>query len=80
MKALKEKLQKRGSQMVSLLSGTKLTDAMSGFRGLQPEAALRMNVFSSFVYTLQTTIQAGTNQMTMAHVPVDANTPTRRNR
>ena len=76
----KKMLQKLGSKTVSLLSGTKATDATSGFRAYSREAALRLNVFSKFTYTLETVIQAGANQMAVAHVPIRVNAPTRGSR
>ena len=39
-----------------------------------------MNVFSKFTYTLETIIQAGKNQIAVAHVPIQANGPTRQSR
>lgn len=77
---VKKKLQRLGSKMVSLLSGIEVPDATSGFRAYSREAALRLNVFSKFSYTLETIIQAGKNQISVAHVPVTANGPRRESR
>ena len=55
----KKKLQKIGSFVVRTLSETSVPDAVSGFRALSREAALQMNVVSSFSYTIETVIQAG---------------------
>ena len=77
---LKRNLQRLGSRVVSLLSNVRIPDVTSGFRAYSREAALRLNVFSKFSYTLETVIQAGTNQMSVAHVPVQANGPTRQSR
>ena len=77
---LKKILQRLGSRTVSLLSNVSIPDATSGFRAYSREAALRLNVFSKFSYTLETVIQAGKNQMAVVHVPVQANGPERPSR
>jgi hypothetical protein len=65
---------------VSFLSGVHLPDVTSGFRAYSREAALRLNVFSKFTYTLETIIQAGKNQISVAHIPIQANSPIRASR
>ena len=55
------------------LSGIELLDSTSGFRAYSREAALRLNVFSKFTYTLETLIQAGKKNLVVAHVPVRVN-------
>ena len=77
---LKKTLQKLGSRTVSLLSNVSIPDATSGFRAYSRDAAMRLNVFSKFSYTLETIIQAGKNQMAVVHVPVHANGPERPSR
>jgi len=77
---LKKMLQKLGSRTVSFLSNVSIPDATSGFRAYSRDAAMRLNVFSKFSYTLETVIQAGKNQMAVVHVPVQANGPTRTSR
>src|SRR5439155_752875 len=59
------------------VSGTRVPDAASGFRAFSRRAALRLNVFSDFTYTLETIIQAGKKHIPIAHVPVETN-PERR--
>jgi glycosyltransferase involved in cell wall biosynthesis len=77
---MKKTLQKLGSMTVSFLSNVQVPDATSGFRAYSREAALRLNVFSKFTYTLETIIQAGKSQMAVAHVPIQANGPLRPSR
>jgi glycosyltransferase involved in cell wall biosynthesis len=77
---LKKILQSFGSRTVSLLSNVSIPDATSGFRAYSRDAAMRLNVFSRFSYTLETIIQAGKNQMAVVHVPVHANGPERPSR
>ena len=56
---------------VRQLSGTSVPDATSGFRAFSRRAALRLNVFTDFTYTLETIIQAGKKHIPIAHVPID---------
>ena len=62
------------------LSGIELLDSTSGFRAYSREAALRLNVFSKFTYTLETLIQAGKKNLTVAHVQVRVNEKLRESR
>ena len=70
-------LQRLGSWVVRQLSGTTVPDAASGFRAFSRRAALRLNVFTEFTYTLETIIQAGKKHIPIAHVPIRTN-PERR--
>jgi glycosyltransferase involved in cell wall biosynthesis len=73
----KRVLQRVGSWAVRQLSGTSVPDAASGFRAFSRRAALRLNVFTRFTYTLETIIQAGKKHIPIAHVPIGIN-PDRR--
>ncbi len=77
---VKRLLQKLGSWVVRTLSGTHVRDAPSGFRALTRDAALRLNVFSRYTYTLETIIQAGHSNLRIVDVPVRVNAPTRPSR
>lgn len=70
---IKKQLQKIGSWVVRLASKTNIPDAPSGFRAMSREAALRLNVFNDYTYTLETIIQAGQKNMHIASVPVRVN-------
>ncbi len=70
---LKKWLQKLGSWVVRKVSGTDIPDAPSGFRAFSKEAAMRINVFSEYTYTLETIIQAGQKNMAITSVPVRVN-------
>ena len=74
---VKKALHKFGSLVVRQLSGTELPDAVSGFRAISREAALRLNIVSSFSYTVEMIIQAGRKNMAVTHVPVAVNPKTR---
>ena len=70
---IKKSLQRIGSWVVRVVSRTDVPDAPSGFRAISRAAAMRMNVFSRYTYTLETLIQAGQHNMAVAWVPVRVN-------
>jgi len=76
----KKLLENLGSAVVRGLSGLALPDAVSGFRAISREAALGLNIVSSFSYTIEMLIQAGKKQMTVISVPVRTNPKTRESR
>ncbi|MDY6782645.1 MAG: glycosyltransferase family 2 protein [Cyanobacteriota bacterium] len=69
----KKLLQKLGSWVVRLASHTSIPDAPSGFRAMSREAALRLNVFNEYTYTLETIIEAGQKGMAITSVPIQTN-------
>jgi len=77
---LKKVLHRIGDRVMEQLSGIELLDSTSGFRAYSREAALRLNVFSKFTYTLETLIQAGKKNLVVAHVPVRVNEKLRESR
>ena len=77
---LKKLLQRMGSAVVRYVSGTSVPDAPSGFRAISREAALRLNVQTSFSYTLETIIQAGRKNLVVGHVPIVTNPVLRESR
>jgi glycosyltransferase involved in cell wall biosynthesis len=70
---IKKILQKLGSWIVRLASGTDIPDAPSGFRAFSREAAMRTRVYSRYTYTLETIIQAGQRGMNVTSVPIRTN-------
>ncbi len=70
---IKKLLQKLGSFVVRIASKTDIPDAPSGFRAISREAALRLNVFNEYTYTLETIIQAGQRGMAITYVPIRTN-------
>ena len=70
---LKKALQVLGSRVVRAASQTSVMDAPSGFRAITREAAMRLNIFSSYSYTLETLIQAGHIGIATTSVPVEVN-------
>jgi len=80
MSAFKRLLQRIGSRTVGLASGIRVSDVTSGFRAFSREAAMQINVFNPFTYTLETVIQAGNRNLGVQSVPVRTNAPTRPSR
>jgi glycosyltransferase involved in cell wall biosynthesis len=76
----KKGLQRLGSWVVRRLSGTEISDATSGFRAYNREAALQLLVVDNFTYTLESLIQAGKMLVAVAEVPIETNPQTRESR
>ena len=76
----KRLLQRLGSWTVRRLSRSGVADATSGFRAFSREAALRLNVFSRYTYTLETIVQASERNLRIVSVPVRTNPVGRRSR
>ncbi len=70
---VKKILQKLGSRVVRVVSKTKVEDVTSGFRAINRDSALRMNVFNEYTYTLETIIQAGQKNIAITSVPIRTN-------
>ena len=70
---VKKGLQRFGSWVVRKLSGTTIPDAPSGFRAISRGAALKLNVFNEYTYTLETIIQAGVKGISIQSVPIRTN-------
>ena len=77
---LKKLLQKTGSWVMRLISSTDVEDAPSGFRAFSREAAVQMNVFDNYTYTLETIIQARAKGLRLACVSVGVNPELRKSR
>lgn len=69
----KKFLQKLGSWVVRVASNTNIPDAPSGFRAISREAAMQLNVFNEYTYTLEMIIQAGQKGMSITSVPIRIN-------
>ncbi|HXG09232.1 MAG TPA: glycosyltransferase family 2 protein [Gemmataceae bacterium] len=77
---LKRFLHRLGNQVIRALSSAAVADAPCGFRALTRDAALRLNVFGDFTYTLETIIQAHWSNLRLVSVPIRVNAPTRPSR
>ncbi|MCI0453745.1 MAG: glycosyltransferase family 2 protein [Candidatus Dadabacteria bacterium] len=69
----KKLLQKLGSWVVRIFSNTDIQDVTSGFRAISRDAALRLNVFNEYTYTLEMIIQAGQKGMPITSIPIRTN-------
>lgn len=76
----KRLLQKVGSLVVRLVSGVEIPDAVSGFRAMSRQAAMRINIVSSFSYTIEMLIQSRAKGFAVVAVPVRTNPKTRESR
>ncbi len=76
----KKCLQFLGSKIVRLLSSSTVEDAPSGFRAFSRDAALAINVFDNYTYTIETVIQSKTKGLHLVSVPVRVNSCYRKSR
>lgn len=76
----KKFLQKLGSTIVRILSGTTIPDAVSGFRAFSRDAAMQLNILTSYSYTVETILQAGKRNLSIQSVPIGINPQTRESR
>jgi glycosyltransferase involved in cell wall biosynthesis len=77
---LKKLLQRLGSWVTRLASGTDVEDAPSGFRAISRAAAMRLHVFNRYTYTVETIIQAGQKGIAIATIPIEVNPSSRPSR
>lgn len=77
---IKKTLQKLGSWVMRLISSTKVADSTSGFRAFSRNAAMQINVFDNYTYTLETIIQAKAKGLDIISVPIRVNSDLRESR
>lgn len=77
---VKKGLQRLGSWVTRVASGTDVEDAPSGFRAMSREAAMRLQVFNRYTYTVETIIQAGQKGIAIETVPIEVNPSVRPSR
>ncbi len=77
---LKKRLQRFGSWVVRRFSGTSVRDAASGFRAFSRDAALRLQVYGKYSYTMETLVQARAEGLAVTGVPIRTNPQTRPSR
>ena len=77
---LKRAMEHLGSSVIRRVSNTNVPDTVSGFRAFSRYAALRMQVYNPYSYTLETLIQAGKGLMKIESVPIETNATTRASR
>lgn len=77
---LKRLLYRAGRAAMNRLCGTRAPDPVSGFRALSRDAAVEINIFSCYSYTLEMIIQAEHKRLGIAHIPIRTNTVRRPSR
>ena len=70
---IKKTLQKFGSFVVKIISGVDIKDAASGFRALNRNAMLHLNIFNDFTYTIEMLIQAKFKNLLVKNVDIRVN-------
>ena len=70
---IKRFLEWFGSWVLRYLSETDAPDAASGFRAYSRFAALRVQVYNNYSYTLETLIQAGKERLSIKHLSIETN-------
>lgn len=78
--ATKKVLQRVGTAILNKAAGTAVPDAPSGFRAYSRDAAMRLNVVTSFSYTMETIIQAAHKRLHIESIPITTNPKTRESR
>lgn len=76
----KKALQKFGTWVLNKAAGTNVPDAPSGFRAYSRESLFQINVVTRFSYAMETIIQAGNKNLSIASVPITTNPKTRESR
>lgn len=77
---LKKLLQKFGSWVMRLISSAKVEDAPSGFRAFSRSAAMQLNIFDKYTYTMETIIQAKAKGLRIISVPIRVNPELRKSK
>lgn len=72
--------QNLGSKIISIISGTKILDATSGFRAFSRASAKSLNIFNNFTYTHETILQASYNNLRIESILINTNIVTRPSR
>jgi len=76
----KRLMEHLGSFLMRRVSKTNVPDTVSGFRAFSRYAALRLQVYNPYSYTLETLVQAGKGLMKLETVPIQTNPPLRESR
>lgn len=76
----KKFLQKFGTWVLNMLAGTKVPDAISGFRAYTKQAALDLNPVANYSWATETTIQAGFKNHRIFIIKINTNPKTRNSR
>ena len=77
---LRRFFQRFGSRVVSVLCRAQIPDAATGFRAFSRSAARKINIFTTYTYTLETLVQASHNKERIVSIPIRTNPPMRPSR
>lgn len=77
---VKKLLQRFGTWVLNKAANTNVPDAPSGFRAYSREAAMKLNVVTSFSYAMETLIQAGNKRLAIETIKIKTNPKTRESR
>lgn len=77
---IKKIFQKIGSAALRLLSSTKVQDAPSGFRAFSKDAAIKLNIFDNYTYTMETLLQANAKGLKVISIPIRVNKQLRKSK
>ena len=77
---LKKFWQRSGTRFLNLVAGTDVPDATSGFRAFSREAALQLNLVSTYSFGMETIIQSGYKRHAFATIKIRTNPKTRESR
>lgn len=77
---IKKRLQRIGSAIVRHLANSTVSDATTGFRAYNREAALKLNIISNYTYTLESIIQAENKDLAIANITISTNEVKRKSR
>lgn len=76
----KKVLQKFGTGVLNYAAGTKVPDAISGFRAYSRQAAMQLSPVADYSWATETTIQAAAKKQAIAIIPIVTNPKTRESR
>jgi len=77
---IKKRLQRIGTWVIQQLTGTSIADATTGFRAYNREAALRLNIISTYTYTIESIIQAEDKNLAIENITISTNDVHRKSR
>ena len=72
--------QKFGTQVLNMAAGTKVPDAISGFRAYSRQAAMQLNPIADYSWATETTVQAAHKGHKLAILPIKTNPKLRESR
>jgi glycosyltransferase involved in cell wall biosynthesis len=76
----KKFLQKFGTWVVNVIAGSKVPDAISGFRAYSRNAAIQLNPVADYSWATETTIQASQRRQAITNLPIKTNPKLRESR